>query len=94
MTSFYRDILGLKVLTDDPKWKDFDVGGGMRLALHEGEPDAGKTKIAFFTEDVAKARATLIERGAKMKNVISGAGLALCDGTDPDGNVFQISNRG
>lgn len=92
MTAFYRDVIGLWPLADEPKWKDFDAGG-MRLSLHAGEPGVGKTKIAFFTDDVRGAREELVKRGAKLKEVISGEGLDLCDGTDPDGNVFQLSNR-
>ncbi len=34
-----------------------------------------------------------MKRGAKMGKVKSGAGLDLCEGVDPDGNPFQISNR-
>ena len=41
----------------------------------------------------ALVREELMKRGAKMGKVKSGAGLDLCEGTDPDGNPFQISNR-
>jgi len=93
LTTFYRDTLGLALVGDERGWKDFDAGGGVRLSLHSGEPAVGKTKLAFFTADVEKTRAELLERGVKMKRLIRGEGLDLCDGEDPDGNVFQLSNR-
>jgi catechol 2,3-dioxygenase-like lactoylglutathione lyase family enzyme len=92
MTAFYRDVIGLRLVTEEPKWKDFDASG-MRLSLHAGESAIGKTKLAFYTDDVRGARAELVKRGAKMRDVISSDNLDLCDGTDPDGNAFQLSNR-
>jgi catechol 2,3-dioxygenase-like lactoylglutathione lyase family enzyme len=91
MTAFYRDVLGLALLTDEPKWRELD-GGGMRIALHDGEPWAGKAKLAFFTPEVQAARETLVGRGVKMNDVVRSGELELCDGKDPDGNVIQLSN--
>jgi catechol 2,3-dioxygenase-like lactoylglutathione lyase family enzyme len=97
MTAFYRDVLGLELLVDEKGWKEFSVragdAGGVRLALHAGEPAPGKTKLAFFTDEVEKARDELVKRGAKMRALKGGDGLDLCDGEDPDGNPFQLSNR-
>jgi hypothetical protein len=43
---------------------------------------------------VSKARAELVARGIEMGNDPGdGDGLKLCDGKDPEGNVFQVSNR-
>ena len=39
------------------------------------------------------ARETLIARGAKLGKLMSGSGLTRCEGKDPDGNPFSISNR-
>jgi hypothetical protein len=38
-------------------------------------------------------RETLIARGAKLGKVMSGRGLTRCEGKDPDGNQFSISDR-
>lgn len=95
MAHFYRDILGLKVVGEEPGWLDLD-GGGCRLALHEARFDGaeGPAKIAFFAEDVAAARAELITRGATGFGEVKAFGtLRLCDGIDPDGNAVQLSNR-
>ena len=94
MTAFYRDTLGLSLKTNEPGWREFDTGGCV-LALHNGTSEVGvrPPKIAFYSAEVAKTRAGLIGRGAKLGMVKSKDGLDLCEGKDPDGNPFQISNR-
>ncbi len=94
MALFYRDVIGLELKTNERGWKEFDAGGIM-LALHNGTSEVGRRapKMVFYSSDVAATREALIKRGAKMGKVKSGAGLDLCEGKDPDGNPFQISNR-
>jgi hypothetical protein len=74
---------------------EFD-GGGCSLALHKGgaarSSDRGP-KVVFGTNDVKKSREILIERGAKMGKVKIFGPLNLCEGKDPEGNRFQLSNR-
>ena len=94
MIAFYRDVLGLKLLKDEPGWKELDANG-CTIALHNGTSRVGARppKIGFWAEDVAAARAALIDRGARLGKLLSGAGLIRCEGKDPDGNPFSISNR-
>jgi len=94
MAAFYRDVIGLKQIANEPGWKDF-TAGGCNLALHRGSSEVGRRppKLVFHANDVAAAREVLVKRGASMGKVKSGAGLDLCEGRDPDGNPFQISNR-
>ena len=94
MTAFYRDVIGLELKANEPGWKEFDAGG-IVIALHNGASEVGRRppKMVFHSSDVAGTREMLIKRGAKMGKVKSGSGLDLCEGTDPDGNPFQISNR-
>jgi catechol 2,3-dioxygenase-like lactoylglutathione lyase family enzyme len=98
MRDFYRDILGLKLAEEEDGWADFDAGT-IRLAIHAGRGggkgggDAGAHKIAFFAGDVDTVRGELVERGVKMGKVSRFDETAFCDGHDPDGNRFQISNR-
>jgi catechol 2,3-dioxygenase-like lactoylglutathione lyase family enzyme len=93
MTAFYRDILGLRQVTNEKGWREFDAGG-VTVALHSGPPSPGRKgpKIAFRAKDVAATRAILIERGAKFGKVSDGE-FQLCNGKDPDGNPVQLSNR-
>lgn len=94
MTAFYRDVIGLVVLSEEPGWVELDAGG-CSIALHEwhGEAAEGPAKIVFYAADVVTARAELVARGAPMGEIISFGQIDLCDGADPDGNAFQISSR-
>jgi catechol 2,3-dioxygenase-like lactoylglutathione lyase family enzyme len=93
MVRFYRDVMGLKCVTDEKGWKEF-AAGGARIALHSGPSSPGRKgpKIAFHAQDVAAMRAKLVARGAKFGKVSEGE-FHLCDGKDPDGNPIQLSNR-
>jgi len=98
MRDFYRDVLGLTLVEEEDGWADFDAGP-IRLAIHAGRgggnggSDAGPHKVTFFAEDVEAVRAELIARGVAMGKVNRFGQTAICDGHDPDGNRFQISNR-
>ena len=93
MTAFYRDVMGLKVVTNDPGWRELDAGG-ITIGLHSGPPSPGKKgpKIAFKAKDVAAVAKALNARGAKFGKVSVGE-YQLCNGKDPDGNPIQLSNR-
>jgi catechol 2,3-dioxygenase-like lactoylglutathione lyase family enzyme len=94
MVAFYRDVLGFKVKTNDEGWKTFDAGS-CEIALHRGgtKPGPRSPKIQFDVKDVAATRDWLSARGAKLGKVSSKDGLDLCNGKDPDGNTFSLSNR-
>jgi len=94
MAQFYRDVIGLVQLVDETDWKEFRAGG-CNLALHKGASKIGTRppKLVFYSRDVVAARNALLQRGASLGKVRSGNGPDLCDGHDPDGNPFQISNR-
>ena len=49
-------------------------------------------KIMFVTEDVETLRERLIARGVPMGSLQSYPPLIYCDGPDPEGNIFQITN--
>ncbi|HEX7694407.1 MAG TPA: VOC family protein [Sphingomonas sp.] len=98
MRDFYRDMFGLEVVEEDEGWADM-AAGGCNIAIHAagkgaaGGDGAGPHKIVFHAHDVAAAREDLVARGAKMGPVKVFGDLHLCDGDDPDGNRFQLSNR-
>lgn len=92
---------------DSPGWVAFDAGG-CQLALHEVPAPYAKGietqdppvprhgaawKVAFRARDVAAAREAIAARGANVGPVKTFGDLHLCDGIDPEGNVFQLSNR-
>ena len=74
----YRDVMGLKVVTNESGWRELDAGG-ITIALHSGPPSPGKKgpKIAFYAKDVAKTRDALVKRGAKFGKAGLG-GFCLC----------------
>jgi predicted enzyme related to lactoylglutathione lyase len=94
MSNFYGEVLGLKQVTKEKGWQEFEAGGA-RIALHSGpsSPGVKGPKIVFYAEDVAAERERLVARGAKFGKVRQGEQLRLCDGKDPDGNPIQLSNR-
>ena len=102
--SFYRDVLGLKVVepqgADDWAgvfWVELDTGS-CTLALHAGgQRRLGEDapKIVFRVSDVPMARQELVRRGVPMGEVRSPApGVQVSDGADPEGNRFSIESRG
>jgi hypothetical protein len=96
LSAFYRDILGLPLLPGaSDEWVELDAGA-CRIAIHAGG-DAPATrrgpKLVFGVRDVAAVRETLIARGAPMGKVVVFGEISLCDGKDPEGHAFQLSNR-
>ena len=103
MIAFYRDGIGLRLLTDKSKdgWAEFDAGVGS-LILH-GIPidiatniqittppkarESTPIKLIFRAIDVDQARLHLKQQGAEM---FEPRPWGACDGLDPEGNVFQI----
>jgi len=94
MAAYYRNTLDLPLVTDESGFKEFDAGG-CKIALHNGASEIGARppKIVFYSADVAATRENLTARGAKLGKVLAQGGLIRCEGKDPDGNPFQISNR-
>ncbi|MBI1212278.1 MAG: hypothetical protein GC190_12500 [Alphaproteobacteria bacterium] len=94
LAAFYRDVIGLEIAGQEPGWIDF-AAGACNIALHAGKPSPGSwpPKLAFYTADVAAARAALAKRGAKFGPIKSTKTFDMCDGRDPDGNPIQLSSR-
>ncbi len=97
MMEFYSRITGSKesYIEADLKWGELKAGN-MNVAFHYS-PIAGKNdsrfKLVFFSSTVAAVRKKLTAMGVKMGTVITSGRLRMCNGRDPEGNVFQISNR-
>ncbi|MBS1517349.1 MAG: VOC family protein [Bacteroidetes bacterium] len=95
---FYKKVLKLKVIgKEDPGWTELNAGS-CSLALHKtGGKGRGKFhnnfKIVFYKKDVKKAKISLEKKGVKMGKIFIFDGMSFCDGSDPEGNRFQISDR-
>ena len=103
MLTFYRDLLGLPVITAEPGWIRLDAGGVV-LALHaikagptlpEPPPERldSYIKLCFHVDDIDGTRAALVAAGIGMREIHRHGGAAFCDGLDPEGNIFQITTR-
>lgn len=105
LRDFYQTLLGLTVVEAiESEWAVFRVGV-CELALHRvgrayrvADPAdwqvESNAKLVFTVErELRVLRTELIERGIPMGEVKSYPGLTglLCDGRDPEGNVFQLA---
>lgn len=98
IAKFYIDAFGLKVIGKiDEEWTELEAGG-CNIALHktsvrtEKDHDSG-VKIVFGTNDVPVTKLKLEKKGIAMGKLFTFEEIQFCNGKDPDGNVFQISDR-
>ena len=107
LAGFYRDLLGVPVHEEIPgEWAVLRAGA-CEIALHRvGEPyrvaeaaswEAGSNVKLVLTidRDLDRVRTELIAKGVPMGEIKSYASQPgrLCDGRDPEGNVFQLWKR-
>jgi predicted enzyme related to lactoylglutathione lyase len=98
--AFYRDVLGLPELDAGADWVQFDMGFPNILELirrsDEPEYDRPRFQPGFAVADIHAVRNLLIARGAAPVSEIGGGPDAQgywCYFRDPEGNVFEISQR-
>ena len=104
LKSFYQTHLDPAVIEEiENEWVVFDAGG-VELALHRvGKPyrdqpwraDAqSNAKIVFSVPSgLREFRERLVKAGVAMRDLkrFEGFPMLMCDGEDPEGNVFQLS---
>jgi predicted enzyme related to lactoylglutathione lyase len=105
VASFYTDAFGLPVVDAiEGEWAVLRIGA-CELALHRvGKPyrvadlqswkvESNAKLVISVTRDVTELRAELMAKGVPMGPIKSYPGLTgpLCDGSDPEGNVFQLA---
>lgn len=104
---FFEEHFGLTPIGElSPEWAELDAGA-CRLAFHQAYGQSGPItsptgspsnphKIVFTVPDVATARQQLIEAGVAVGEIHQfedQGNLIFCQGTDPEGHVFQLCNR-
>jgi predicted enzyme related to lactoylglutathione lyase len=106
LADFYHEALGLPVIAAPmaPGWIEFDAGG-VRLALHAISPRIARQieitnpprareetpiKLLFEVDALNEVRRRLVQHGATMFEPKSSG---VCDGLDPEGNVFSLVPR-
>lgn len=107
LKSFYMDIFGLELVEEIPSEWVLLKAGACTLGLHRiGEaylPASdtdfkadSNTKIVFeIEEDIFSQREILSEKKIKIGPVktFDNYDYRLCDGEDPEGNVFQLKQK-
>ena len=96
--AFYRDVLGLPVKGDDsdPNVIEFDAGAASIILVKGGKVGDLEygPRVVFHSDDVASLREELELLGIKVGKLKEfGDNYQAFDGTDPEGNPFQISSR-
>ncbi|HEY1997856.1 VOC family protein [Paraburkholderia sp.] len=103
LKSFYQAQFGFSVVEEIPDEWAVLKAGEVQLALHlVGEPYRGSAahaghsnaKLVFsLPSGLPALRDKLIASGINMGELkrYSGFPMLLCDGKDPEGNVFQLS---
>jgi catechol 2,3-dioxygenase-like lactoylglutathione lyase family enzyme len=104
---FYRDTLGLRLLSEDPFAAVFDLNGAtMRLSDVEGWKPHPHTVLGFIVPDISAAACALTEKGVKFLIYEGFAqdshgvwtapdGMAkVAWFNDPDGNNLSLSQIG
>src|SRR5262245_37589622 len=100
-TTFYRDVLGMKLLFEvPPKLSFFDCGGvRLMISLPEGE-GVGKSSILYYkVDDIQAVHRTLSDRGVAfmtsphMVAKLPDHELWLADFRDSEGNVLALMSE-
>lgn len=97
---FYRDVLGLRELGAGDGWAHFDMGfpNVFELLQRSDEPqyDRRRYQVGFATDDIHATRRRLLEGGVETVTEIEGGAEAQgywCYFRDPEGNIFELSQR-
>lgn len=107
LKAFYNDVFNLKVVEEYQSTWALLQAGNCKIGLHKiGEQYWDESKGAFkfesnskivfeINEDLSQVREHFIKRGISMREIktFDDYDYWLCDGEDPEGNVFQLKQR-
>jgi catechol-2,3-dioxygenase len=105
LTTFYREMFGLPVVEEIKSEWTVLAAGPCQLALHKvgkayrvADPASWQVEtnvklVITVDRPLAELRAELSAKGVSMGKIKSYPPLTglLCDGKDPEGNVFQLA---
>lgn len=103
LKDFYVENFNLKVIEEDSTWILMNAGS-INIGLHKiadqylkkiesGYQFDNNTKLVFEVDtDIESARNELLSKKVEMRAIktFDGYDFWLCDGIDPEGNVFQL----
>lgn len=101
--NFYVENFNLKVTEEDHIWILMNAGA-VNIGLHKigdqyldkiaaGYQFDNNTKLVFEVDtDIETARNELLSNGIRMREIktFENYNFWLCDGVDPEGNIFQL----
>jgi catechol 2,3-dioxygenase-like lactoylglutathione lyase family enzyme len=94
---FYRDILAMREVDQGEDWVQFDMGSGVTFEIvarsTDPEYDQPRYQVGFVVDDIRAATEELISRGVELVTDIQGSVSYWAYFRDPEGNVFEITER-
>ncbi len=99
MVKFFRDVMGLQPIRDEPELAGFQLTNGTQVELYRPEEEfhaffTTGPVVAFQVDDVDAARATMEAAGIEFIGPIQRAGKTSWNHLRaPDGTVFEILSR-
>lgn len=106
LKNFYVEHFNLKVIEEDSIWVLLNAGT-VHIGFHKigdqyldkieaGHTFDNNTKLVFTVDvDIELARKEFLSKNIQMREIktFDNYDFWLCDGTDPEGNVFQLKSR-
>jgi predicted enzyme related to lactoylglutathione lyase len=95
---FWGDLLCVAEAGSGPDYVEFDLGDGRTFEVLERseapEYDRPRFQVGFTVEDIEAAREELLRRGVEpITEIVRGEVSAWAYFRDPEGNVFEITER-
>ena len=93
---FYKEAFGFSATTDPDylpsQWLEV-VTENCNIGLFKEEQGNRVVRVVYFIDDIVAARRYLNDRGAEMEEIEDRGQFQICNGVDPAGILFQLSNR-
>ena len=99
MVTFFRDVMGMQPIRNEPEIAGFQLIDGTQVELYRPEEEfhaffTTGPVVAFRVDDVAAARATMEAEGIEFIGPIQRAGKTSWNHfRAPDGTVFEILSK-
>jgi predicted enzyme related to lactoylglutathione lyase len=95
---FWGELLGVAQAARGPDFIQFDLPGGrtFEVLLRTDEPqyDRRRFQVGFAVDDIEAVRELLIRRGIEpITETVEGDASSWAYFRDPEGNVFEITER-
>jgi predicted enzyme related to lactoylglutathione lyase len=94
---FWGHLLGLPEASTGSDYVQFEMGEGRIFELiqrsEQPQYDEVRFQVGFAVEDIGRARARLLRAGVEPLTEIEGGEPTWAYFRDPEGNVFEITQR-